>query len=562
MSVATPLRVAAITAPRTAAGPAESLLRAADDARASGHRALSVSLYEQALRSLSVEDGAAAASILRGIGRAHWEDGQLDLAVDVLNVALVTAEASGDSACATRVINILAACHSQRGQLDEAEWLYTSARTRAAASDDRALVAMIDQNLGIIESVRGNLTSALRHYRRSLRGYRALGSRDALGRLLSNMGMLYAALDRVVDAERSYAEAAAVCDEVGDADARTMVEVNRVQLWIGRGDFERARAACDALLAQGEAGVGGRALGETLKLRGVVARESRDLDGAEQFLQRALDIARLGEDPLLEAETLRELAELACQLERNRDMLRYLSQAHHLFARLRARRDLADVGQRAQRLERRFHEVVSSWSGSIESKDPYTKGHCDRVARYACALAERAGFDTMTMFWFHVGALLHDVGKIVVPIQILTKPGALTDEERRIMERHALAGAELLSDVDFPWDVLPIIRNHHERWDGRGYPDALVGDATPLGARILCIADVFDALTTDRPYRKAFSMEQALAIMTNDVGAFDPELLPVFRELIAGMEPFARSETADDAKLPDRPATAEAVAMA
>jgi putative nucleotidyltransferase with HDIG domain len=560
MSVATPLRVAAVS--RSTAGPAESLLRAADDARASGHRALSVSLYERALRALSPNDGAGAAAILRRIGRAHWEDGQLDLAVDVLNVALLTAEAAGDSACATRVINILAACHSQRGQLDEAEWLYTSARTRAASSDDRALVAMIDQNLGIIESVRGNLTSALRHYRRSLRGYRALGSRDALGRLLSNMGMLYAALDRAADAERSYSEAAAVCDEVGDADARTMVEVNRVQLWIGRGDFERARAACDALLTQGEAGVGGRALGETLKLRGVVARESHDLVGAEPFLQRALEIARLGEDPLLEAETLRELAELACQLERNRDMLRYLSQAHHLFARLRARRDLADVGQRAQRLEQRFHEVVSSWSGSIESKDPYTKGHCDRVAGYACALAERAGFDAMTMFWFHVGALLHDVGKIVVPIQILTKPGALTEEERRIMERHALAGAELLSDVDFPWDVLPIIRNHHERWDGRGYPDALVGDATPLGARILCIADVYDALTTDRPYRKAFSTEKALDIMTSDVGAFDPELLPLFCEIITGSESSVRFAPARDAESPDWAATTEPVPAA
>jgi putative nucleotidyltransferase with HDIG domain len=516
-------------------GPGESLLRAADDAHGAGDRALAISLYERALHALPPRDATSAAAILRRIGRTHWEDGKLELAVDVLNVALVTAEAAGDSACATRVVNILAACASQRGQLDDAESLYASARVRAASSNDRALVAMIDQNLGVIESVRGNLPSALRHYGRSLRGYRALGVRDALGRLLSNMGMLYASLDRPDDAERSYEEAAAMCDEVGDADARMMVEVNRVQLWIARGDLSRAGAACDALIRKGEGGVGGRALGEALKLRGVVAREGADPVSAERFLQRSLEFARAGEDPLLEAETLRELAELACRLERNRDMLRYLSQAHHLFARLRARRDLADVGERAQRLERRFHDVVASWSGSIESKDPYTKGHCERVARYACALAERVGFDSVAMFWFRVGALLHDVGKIVVPIQILTKPGPLTDEERRIMERHALAGAELLSDVDFPWDVLPIIRNHHERWDGRGYPDSLVGDATPLGARILCIADVYDALTTDRPYRKAFSMEKALDIMTKDVGAFDPNLLPIFREMV-GLE--------------------------
>jgi putative nucleotidyltransferase with HDIG domain len=136
------------------------------------------------------------------------------------------------------------------------------------------------------------------------------------------------------------------------------------------------------------------------------------------------------------------------------------------------------------------------------------------------------------MFWFRVGALLHDVGKIVVPTVILTKPGPLTDEERRIMERHALAGAELLSDVEFPWDVLPIIRNHHERWDGRGYPDQLAGEDIPLAARILCIADVYDALTTDRPYRKAFTREKALEIMRSDAGAFDPALFAEFSGLI------------------------------
>ena len=101
------------------------------------------------------------------------------------------------------------------------------------------------------------------------------------------------------------------------------------------------------------------------------------------------------------------------------------------------------------------------------------------------------------------------------------------------MERHALAGAELLSDVEFPWDVLPIIRNHHERWDGRGYPDQLAGEAIPLAARILCIADVYDALTTDRPYRKAFTREKALDIMASDVGGFDPVLFAEFRELLA-----------------------------
>ncbi len=510
---------------------AEALVRAADDAYTAGDRDAAIVLYERALHELPATATALAATTLRRLGRIHYERSQLETAIDVGQVALIAANAAGDISCAAHVQNMLAACRWHRGELDEAEWLYRAARSSALQARDAALVAMIDQNLGIIESVRGNMTTALRHYQSSLAGYRTLGRRAHLGRLLSNMGMLYTTLTRWDDADRAYDEALSLCNEVGDAGAATMVEVNRIQLWIARGDIARATSACDMILAS-DAASDARVHGETLKLRGIAARESGEPAVADDYLVRALATARELHDPLLEAETLREIAEVACQLGRNREMLRALSQAHHIFAGLRARRDLADVGERAQRLEQRFHDVVARWSGSIEAKDPYTQGHCERVSKYACALAERAGFNAMTMFWFRVGALLHDVGKIVVPIGILTKPGPLSDEERRIMERHALAGAELLSDVEFPWDVLPIIRNHHERWDGRGYPDQLAGDAIPLAARILCIADVYDALTTDRPYRKAFTQEKALDIMSSDVGAFDPVLFPEFCALL------------------------------
>jgi HD-GYP domain-containing protein (c-di-GMP phosphodiesterase class II) len=120
-----------------------------------------------------------------------------------------------------------------------------------------------------------------------------------------------------------------------------------------------------------------------------------------------------------------------------------------------------------------------------------------------------------------------------VPIEVLNKPGKLTPEERAIVERHPAAGVELLQDVEFPWDVLPMVRSHHERWDGTGYPDRLAGDAIPLNARILCVADVFDALTTDRPYRAGFSREKTFEIMGQDSGkAFDADLLARFQRLI------------------------------
>ena len=156
------------------------------------------------------------------------------------------------------------------------------------------------------------------------------------------------------------------------------------------------------------------------------------------------------------------------------------------------------------------------WGESIEGKDCYTQGHCVRVADLACTLAARAGFDEKTLFWFRIGALLHDVGKLIVPQEVLNKPGKLDEDEWRVMRRHPEAGVELLADIEFPWDVRPMVRNHHEKWNGTGYPDGLAGNEIPLSARILCIADVYDALTTTRSYRAGYSHEKAVQIMTED----------------------------------------------
>jgi HD-GYP domain-containing protein (c-di-GMP phosphodiesterase class II) len=144
-------------------------------------------------------------------------------------------------------------------------------------------------------------------------------------------------------------------------------------------------------------------------------------------------------------------------------------------------------------------------------------------------LAEAAAFPPDEMMWFRMGALLHDVGKVSVPLEILNKVGRLDDAEWSVMARHPVFGVELLDGIEFPWDVRPMIRHHHERWNGSGYPDRLAGEAIPFDARILTIADVYDALTTTRSYRAAFSHERAMEVMASEVGnTIDPELFSVF----------------------------------
>jgi putative nucleotidyltransferase with HDIG domain len=535
MSLSSPSRPTGPVSTIPAAGDiAAALIEEAHRAAAAGKRELARQRYESALYLLrDPSEAIASATILRRVGRTYLDDGDVQAGMDCLTAALAVAEACDDSREIAHTVNVMAISYWQRGLLEDAERLYDQAAKMARLADDERLVAMVEQNLGVIASMRGDIERALVHYHDSLTRYRRLGLNEELARLLPNIGMAYAGLERWDDAERTYAESYALAKDCNDTWTRLMVESNRVDLLLKRRDFVKARAVCDRILFEAGALRETRVLAETYKHVGVIARETGNLRDAENFLSRAYEQATAREEVLLGAEIAREQAELYLALGRNREALAALALSHRLFSQLRAKRDLADVRRRLRQLEERFHRLVQQWAQSIESKDAYTLGHCERVADYACAIASDLSFDETTMFWFRVGALLHDVGKIVVPSDILNNPGRLSPEERAIMERHPQAGVELLRDVDFPWDVLPMIRSHHERWDGRGYPDKLAGQDIPLAARILCVADVYDALTTHRPYRRAYAMGDAIRLMQMDAGSqFDPEILSRFVRLL------------------------------
>ncbi|MGH7678554.1 MAG: HD domain-containing phosphohydrolase [Gemmatimonadaceae bacterium] len=516
-----------------------ALMEEAHRAAASGRRQLARQRYESALYLLrDASEAATSSTILRRIGRTYLDDGDVAAGMDCLEAALAIAEANHNPGQIAHTINVMAISYVQRGMLEEAEPLYREAGRMAQLADDERLVALVEQNLGVIAGMRGDVVKALRHHSTSIERFRSLGLREPLALQLNNLGMTYAALGRLDEAEAAYGEAFSIAQACGDSPTRLMVEVNRVAILIARHEYDEARRRCERILSDASEINEVRVLAETHKFRGVIARNTRQLADAEMWLERALDQAMRREDLLLAAETAREQAELFLLLGRNRDTFKALSLSHRLFDQLKAQRDIADVARRLRDLESRFHDLVRKWAQDIESKDAYTLGHCERVAQVACALAEELGFDATTMFWFRVGALLHDVGKIVVPVEILNKNGPLTPEERAWMERHPVAGVELLREVEFPGDVLPMIRGHHERYDGHGYPDGLAGEDIPLAARILCVADVFDALTTDRPYRQAFDASDALKLMRADTGRqFDPEILAAFMRIVPMLTP-------------------------
>ncbi|HSB72543.1 MAG TPA: HD domain-containing phosphohydrolase [Candidatus Methylomirabilis sp.] len=178
--------------------------------------------------------------------------------------------------------------------------------------------------------------------------------------------------------------------------------------------------------------------------------------------------------------------------------------------------------------------VLFTLALSVEAKDPYTEGHCDRLARYSVALGRTLSLSPEYLKALHRGGILHDVGKIGIPDAILLKPGPLTDPERIAIQTHPVIGERICSPLKSLRLVLPIIRHHHERWDGSGYPDGLAGDAIPLTARILQVVDLYDAFTTERPYKPAYSREQAFATMREETakGWWDARLVEAFIALI------------------------------
>ncbi|MBT4643461.1 MAG: response regulator [Deltaproteobacteria bacterium] len=204
---------------------------------------------------------------------------------------------------------------------------------------------------------------------------------------------------------------------------------------------------------------------------------------------------------------------------------------------LRRRRAVSRLDFQKQ-LNRVSLETVMALAEAIELKDPYTKGHCSRVRDYAILTARERGLPREDFFHLVYGSLLHDCGKIGVSESILLFKGPLDGDQRRLMERHAVLGFEITSRIDTLKTASRYIRQHHERWDGNGYPDGLAGEETPVGARIIAIADTFDAMTSNRPYRNGMPKEKAMAILAENAGSqFDPDLVDIFRRVMKDRDP-------------------------
>lgn len=183
--------------------------------------------------------------------------------------------------------------------------------------------------------------------------------------------------------------------------------------------------------------------------------------------------------------------------------------------------------------EELFTDVIRALVNAVEARDPYTCGHSERVASFARCLASKIGFTPVECERIYLTGLLHDVGKIAIPDGVLQKPNRLNEEERAIIETHTDSGWRILQELEALQDILPGVLYHHEHWNGKGYPDQLAGENIPIDGRILAVCDAFDAMTSDRPYRKGMSIDRAMTILEEGAGEYwDPNLIKVFHRYL------------------------------
>ncbi len=197
--------------------------------------------------------------------------------------------------------------------------------------------------------------------------------------------------------------------------------------------------------------------------------------------------------------------------------------AEMLKLRLRSEQGLRDADE----------QVIVALAVAVEGKDATTHGHLQRLARYALRLGEALGLDDRQLLFLRYGAILHDIGKIAIPESIVSKPGPLSTDEWYEMRKHPVVGQQICAPLRFSDEVGPLIRHHHERWDGTGYVDSLAGDQIPYLSRVISVVDAFDAMTSDRPYRPALSVDEAMKRLAEGSGTqWDPVITDVFLGLI------------------------------
>ena len=433
-----------------------------------------------------------------------------------------------------KALRNLGVVYVELGEFEDAENTYAEAIEAAEGMEDKMIYADLVNNLGTIMNMRGKQQRALELYRESLKIYESLNEVRKSAYTTNNMAITLAEQGQNDEALEYFESAYAIATSMKDAPLVMIVDINLADLYLKKGNIAEARKHCaraEAHLIESKLTNGH--LVETKKIIGKIAFYDKNYDEAEITFNEALKISREIGAKYLEAEVLMERGILYRTMDRHFDSLTDLEASYHIYTSVKADGKREQTEEVINSIEQLYLDVFDKLAQEVDLKDKYTKGHSDRVASLALLLAKELGLRANMLKTVVAAALLHDLGKIKIEDEILNKAGKLTEDEFVVIKKHPEFGVELLRGKEFPWDIKPLVLHHHEKIDGRGYPLGLKGEDIPLGARIICVADVFDALTSDRVYRSAYDTARALQIMNEESETtFDPVILQCFVNMI------------------------------
>jgi putative nucleotidyltransferase with HDIG domain len=404
----------------------------------------------------------------------------------------------------------------QRGRTTDHLREFTAGAYRVAAGEDDGVIHVLDPELAELAAAVAHMGEALRERTDTLsRKVVEISTLREVGRTAGRAGQLEAALDAVLDAavRTVPADRAYVVLVSQDGGAPVVAASRTATPPAGASGTDSAPAAWviangrSLVLGPGTAGRGSGYLADPFA--GAVSAVAVPVTGSDDVL----GVLVLGStDPSrgFSADHVRSLGAIS-------DQAALAVQNVRLSANL----------------QESYLATVRSLAAAIEARDAYTRGHSDRVAAHALAAAQELGLSAEQQMALEIASYLHDIGKIGIPEAILGKPGRLDADEFSRMKEHVTIGAGILGQVAFPWPVAPIVRHHHERWDGRGYPGGLAGEDIPLLARIVTVADSYEAMTSDRPYRDACTPDYAAAELRAHAGAqFDARVVAAFEHAL------------------------------
>ena len=509
-------------------------------------------LVEQALSTAQehkIEINYARCYNIQGIAYLHR--GEYENALEYSLKALELYEDTNDKIGASGTLNVIGVIFAKRHDHDNAlKYYFRSLAIRENISDEKG-IASTTNNIGNIYRLQKDFERALEFAEKSLLTFTELNDDIGIASSCNNIGTIMEHQGDFAAAKKNFLKAHEIFDRIEYKTGFAAVSNNLGELFTIQGEFRKARFYLDMALKVAKEGETKYHEMQVYENISNLYQEKGDFREALVFYKEYSGLSRrvFSEESTkninklqIRFETERKKKEAEIYKLKNIELQNEISERIHIEEELRIHQDQLEelINERTIELKNSYNKLERGFQGTIELiskitelRDPYTSGHQIRVAKLASAIAREMGLSEDMIEAVHIASLVHDIGKINVPQEILSKPGILSDLEMRIIQIHPQAGYSILNEIDFPWPIAEIVLQHHEHVDGSGYPQGLKADEIVIEARIICVADVIEAMSSHRPYRAVLGLEEALSEITENEGVlYDTDVVSACKKVI------------------------------